>query len=78
MAVTGYRATPPLTRHVHVSDGAKQANVIVVIVSVEVRVVEDLQCSVTFPQGAICNADRVHHHQPVAHLKHVVPAQKAA
>lgn len=69
---------PPLTFHVHVSDGAQQAHVIVVVVSVEARVVEDLQCSVTFPQRAVCDADRVRHHRPVSHFKHVVPAETAA
>lgn len=68
---------PPLTLHVHVSDGAQQAQVIVVVVSVVERVVEDLQCSVTFPHRAVCDADCVHHHQPVSHFKHVVSAETA-
>lgn len=69
---------PPLTCHVYVSDGAQKAHVVVVVVSVEVRVVEDLQRSVTFPRRDVCNADSVHHHQPVGRLKHVVPAETAA
>lgn len=69
---------PPLTCHVHVSDGAQQAHVVVVVVSVEARVVEDLQRSVTFPQRDVCDADGVHHHQPVGRFEHVVPAETAA
>lgn len=65
----------PLTLHVHVSDGAQQAHVIVVVVFVEVRVEEDLQGSVTFPQRAVGDADCVHNHQPVSRVKHVVPAE---
>lgn len=65
-----------LTFHVHVSDGAQQAHVIVIVVRVEARVVEDLQRSVAFPRRALCDADRAHHHQPVGHFQHVVPIRK--
>lgn len=65
----------PLTFQVNVSDGAQKAHIVVIVVSVKMRVIDDLQCSVTFPQRAICDADCVHHYQPVSHFKHVVPAQ---
>lgn len=65
----------PLTFQVNISDGAQKAHIVVIVVSVKTRVIDDLQCSVTFPQRAICDADCVHHHQPVSHFKHVVPAQ---
>lgn len=65
------------TSHVHVGDGAQQAHIVVVVVGVEARVVENLQCPVACPHRAVCDAHRVHHHQPGGHLKHVVPAATA-
>lgn len=65
------------TSHVHVSDGAQQAHIVVIVVGVEARVVEDLQCPVACPHRAVCDAHCVHHHQPGGHLKHVVSAATA-
>lgn len=65
----------PLTFQVNISDGAQKAHIVVIVVSVKTRMIGDLQCSVVFPQRAICNADCVHYHQPVNHFKHVVSAQ---
>lgn len=65
----------PLTFQVNISDGAQKAHIVVIVVSAKTRVMDDLQCPVPSPQRAICDADCVHHHQPVSHLKHVVPAQ---
>lgn len=65
----------PLTCQVNISDGAQKAHIVVIVVSAKTRVRDDLQRSVPPPQRAICDADCVHHHQPVSHLKHVAPAQ---
>lgn len=68
----------PLTRHVHVSDGVQQTHIIVVAVLVEARVRDHLQRSVAFSQADVCDADCVHHHQPVSRIQHVVPARHTA
>lgn len=73
-----YKDPSPLTRHINVSDGVQKTHVVVVVVLVEARVWDHLQCSVAFPQADVCNADRVHHHQPVPCIQHVVPAGHTA